>query len=50
MKKSSNLGMLLKDKKIIIGGKNADDLLSYFDDTCNMVDDEQAWVINPIIY
>ncbi len=50
MKKSDNLRLLFKDKKIIIGGKNAEDLLNYFDETCNMVDDEQAWIINPIIY
>lgn len=37
--------MLMKDKNIIIGGKNSEDLLGYFDETCKLVDEEDQWLL-----
>lgn len=39
MKKTDNMSNLMKDNKIIIGGKSGEQLLDYFNETSEMVDE-----------
>lgn len=39
MKKTDNHRMLMQDNKIIIGGLNGEQLLNYFKETCELVDE-----------
>lgn len=39
MKKTDNLRKLMKDKSIVIGGQTGENLLDYFRETGDMVDD-----------
>jgi hypothetical protein len=40
MKKTDNLRELMKDNKIVIGGHSGEQLLDYFKETGELVDDE----------
>lgn len=42
MKKSDTLGKIMQDKKIIISGKNSEELYQFFEDTLKLVDEEEA--------
>ncbi len=45
MKKSDNLRVIMQDKQIIISGKKGEELMHFFDETCQMVDDEdEQWM------
>jgi hypothetical protein len=38
LRKSQSLQSLMRDKKVIIGGKNGQELLDYFSETTDLVD------------
>jgi hypothetical protein len=40
MKKSDTLRTFMKDKNVIISGKNSEDLLKFFEDTYDLVDND----------
>ena len=41
MKKSDTLRRIMSDKKIIIAGKNSEELYQFFEDTLKLVDEEE---------
>jgi len=43
MKKTDNLRLLMKDNQIVIGGKSGEQLLDYFKETGDLVDDQTQW-------